>query len=121
LNREKCFFEVVADKFLGFMVFQKGIEANPDKCEVILSMRSLNSLREVQRLKEKLAALPRFIFKLTEKAKLLYKLLKGAQTFEWNNICEEMFQRLKQDTVTLPILASHPPQSTLYLYLAVSS
>ena len=31
LNLGKCVFEVAAGKFLGFMVFQRGIEPNPDK------------------------------------------------------------------------------------------
>jgi len=40
LNLKKCFFGVMAGKFMGFMVTQRGIEANPDKCEAILNMRS---------------------------------------------------------------------------------
>ena len=31
LNPSKCAFEVMAKKFLGFKVSQRGIEANPDK------------------------------------------------------------------------------------------
>ena len=31
LNPEKCAFKVTAGKLLGFMVSQRGIEANPDK------------------------------------------------------------------------------------------
>ena len=31
LNPGKCAFEVTARKFLGFMVSQRGIEANPNK------------------------------------------------------------------------------------------
>ena len=31
LNLGKCAFSVAARKFLGFMVSQRGIEANPDK------------------------------------------------------------------------------------------
>ena len=77
------------------MVTQRGIEANPDKGKTILNMWSLNSLKEVQRLNDKLTTLSKFLPQLVEKAKPLYKLLKGAQIFEWNYTCEEMFQRLK--------------------------
>ena len=31
LNPSKCAFRVTVEKFLGFMVSQRGIEANPDK------------------------------------------------------------------------------------------
>jgi len=121
LNPEKSFFGVTTGKFLGFMITQRGIEANPDKCEAILSMRSLSSLKEVQRLNWKLTTFSRFLSKLVEKAKLLYKLLKGPHNFKWSNRCQEMFHNLERDIVALPILASPPHHSTLYLYLVVSS
>jgi len=40
LNPEKCIFGVEACKFLGFLLTERGIEANPDKYVVILAMRS---------------------------------------------------------------------------------
>ena len=40
LNPVKCVFGVGAGKFLGFMLTDRGIEANPDKCSAILDMRS---------------------------------------------------------------------------------
>jgi len=39
LNPEKCFFEIEAGKFLGFMLIERGIEANPDKCATIIARR----------------------------------------------------------------------------------
>ena len=38
LNPSKCAFGVIAGKFLGFMVSQRGIEANPDKIKAIVEM-----------------------------------------------------------------------------------
>ena len=32
MNPEKCVFEVEASNFLGFLLLERGIEANPDKC-----------------------------------------------------------------------------------------
>lgn len=40
LNPSKCTFGVQAVKFLDFMLTARGIEANPDKCKVVLEMRS---------------------------------------------------------------------------------
>lgn len=40
LNPKKCVFGVTFGKFLGFMVLQRGIEANPEKVKVILEMQS---------------------------------------------------------------------------------
>ena len=40
LNPEKCVFGVEAGRFLGFMLTERGIEVNPDKCAAIIAMRS---------------------------------------------------------------------------------
>ena len=39
LNPGKCAFGVTVGKFLGFMVSQRGIEANPDKIRAIMEMK----------------------------------------------------------------------------------
>ncbi|KAM2478827.1 hypothetical protein PS1_002628 [Malus domestica] len=39
LNPNKCAFGVGFGKFLGFMISQRGIEANPEKIKVILDMK----------------------------------------------------------------------------------
>ena len=38
LNPQKCVFGITADKFLGFMMTNLGIEANPDKIKTILDI-----------------------------------------------------------------------------------
>ena len=48
LNPQKCAFAIKVGKFLGFMLTHRGIEANPDKCQAILEMKSLTSVKEVQ-------------------------------------------------------------------------
>jgi len=57
LNPEKCVFGVEAGKFLGFMLTERGIEANPDKCATIIAMRSPTSVKKVQQLTGRMAAL----------------------------------------------------------------
>jgi cystathionine beta-lyase family protein involved in aluminum resistance len=61
LNPNKCTFGVKGGKFLGFMVNERGIEANPDKIKAILDMPQPRSLNDVQKLVGKLIALSRFI------------------------------------------------------------
>ena len=48
-------------KFLGFMVSQRGIEANPDKIRAIMEMAPPRNVKEVQSLNGKIAALNRFV------------------------------------------------------------
>uniref|UniRef100_A0A2N9EVJ5 Uncharacterized protein n=1 Tax=Fagus sylvatica TaxID=28930 RepID=A0A2N9EVJ5_FAGSY len=59
LNPSKCAFGVYSGKFLGFMVSQRGIEANPDKIKAILEMQPPKNTKDVQRLTGRVAALNR--------------------------------------------------------------
>ena len=47
LNPNKCAFGVTSGKFLGFMMSQRGIEANPEKVRAILNMMSPKTIKEV--------------------------------------------------------------------------
>jgi len=46
LNPEKCIFEVEAGKFMDFLLTERGIEANPEKCAAIIAMRSPISVKD---------------------------------------------------------------------------
>src|SRR5438445_112129 len=96
LNPQKCVFGVTAGKFLGFMVTNRGIEANPDKIKAILDMEEPRTLHDIQKLNGKLAALSRFLAKGAERALPFLKLLKGvsstkkvtkAKAIEWTAEC----------------------------------
>ena len=50
LNPAKCVFRVSLQKFLSFMVSQRGIEANPKKVKAILDMASPRIVKELKRL-----------------------------------------------------------------------
>ena len=47
LNPSKCAFGASLGKFLGFMVSQRGIEANPNKIQTILNMEPPKNVKGV--------------------------------------------------------------------------
>ena len=96
LNPEKCTFGVPTGAFLGFMLTEKGIEANPEKCRAILEMRSPTLVKEVQQLTGRVAALSRFIPSVARRALPWYQLLRKNKEFVWNTECENAFSGLKQ-------------------------
>ena len=57
LNPKKCTFGVPSGKFLGYLVTQRGIEADPDQISAILNMKSPICAKKVQILNERLATL----------------------------------------------------------------
>ena len=85
LNPSKCIFRVSSKKFLRFMVSHRGIEANPEKIKAILNMKPPQSIKEVQSLTRRVAALNRFVSKATDKCLPFFKVLKKA--FEWMDEC----------------------------------
>ena len=101
LNPAKCAFGVSAGKFLGFIVNNRGIEANPDKIKVVLDMSPPSTIKEVQRLIGRIAALNRFVSRASDKCQPLFQVLKKA--FQWEAKCEEAFSALKT------YLSSPPP------------
>ena len=86
LNPSKCAFGVYSGKFIGFMVSQRGIEANPDKIKAILEMQPLKATKEIQRLTGRIAALNRFVSRPTDKHLPFFKTLKKA--FTWTDECQ---------------------------------
>ena len=120
LNPLKCAFGVNAGRFLGFMVTQRGIEANPAQLKAILQSPDPSSKKEIQQLTGWLAALGRFISRFTDRLKPFFTTLRGASRAEWNEECDREFVAIKQYLTELSILVSPKAGDTLYLYLAAS-
>ena len=78
LNLGKCVFGVASGKFLRFMVSQRGIEANPEKVRAIINMTSPKTIKEVQKLTGRIAALNKFVSRATDKCLRFFKTLKQA-------------------------------------------
>ena len=76
LNPGKCAFGVTTGKFLGFMVSQRGIEANPNKIQAIMEMAPPRNVKEVQSLNGKITALNRFMSRATDKCLPFFCTLK---------------------------------------------
>jgi ribonuclease HI len=119
LNPAKCVFGVSSGKFLGFMVSQRRIEANPDKIKAILEMSPPKTVKEVQSLTGKAAALNRFVSRSTDKCLPFFKILRKA--FQWTEECQQAFEELKVYLTSPPLLSPSQTGEALYLYLAVSA
>ena len=118
LNPAKCAFGVSTGKFLGFIVNNRGIEANPDKIKAVLDMPSPSSIKEVQRLTSRIAALSRFVSRASDKCQPFFQVLKKA--FQWDTKCEEAFSTLKAYLSSPPVLVSPTEGELLNLYIAIS-
>lgn len=50
LNPKKCVFGVKSGKLLGFLVSERGIDANPDKVNAVIGLSEPKSVGDIQRL-----------------------------------------------------------------------
>ncbi|XP_019447285.1 PREDICTED: uncharacterized protein LOC109350509 [Lupinus angustifolius] len=105
---------------LGFLLTSRGIKVNPIKWQAIISMRSPQSIKEVQQLNGYLAALSRFLPMTSKHFLPLYQLWKKGKKFEYTDDCAKSFQIFKQYLGTLTILTRPAPDEVLYVYLAVA-
>ena len=81
LNPKKCVFEVEVGKLLRFMLIDRGIEVNPEKCVAIIEMRTLPTVKEVQQLTGRMAALSHFLSASGDKGYSYFQCLKKNNRF----------------------------------------
>ena len=120
LNTEKCTFGVGASKFLGYLIFTRGIKANPDQIEAVNRLRSSSNPKEVQVLTGMLVALNRFISKFADRCRPFYQLLKKWKGFQWDEECDKAFRDLKEYLMQAPMLTAPDPGEDLFMYLSMS-
>ncbi|XP_016200019.1 uncharacterized protein LOC107641025 [Arachis ipaensis] len=120
LNPLKCAFAMEAGKFLGFIITQRGVKANPEKCQAVLQMKSPGHVKDVQRLAGRLTALSRFLGASAAKALPFFNLMRKGIVFEWTPACEEAFNHFNEILATPPVLGKPEVGEPLYLYLAIT-
>jgi hypothetical protein len=77
------------------LVSTKGIEANPNKIEVILRMEPPSTKKGAQRLIGRLASLNRFISRSAERNLPFFEVLKSPEVFQWGSAQQKAFEELK--------------------------
>ena len=100
------------------MMSQRSVKANLDKIQAILEITTPNNIKELQSLNGRVAALNRFVSRVTDKCLPFFKTLKKA--FKWIDECQKDFEELKAYLAFPSLLSSSKPDEELSLYLAVS-
>jgi hypothetical protein len=86
LNPKKCSFGMEVGQFFGVMVTKEGFKVNPDKVRAVIEMPSPSTLKEVQSLNGRLAALNRFLAQHAERSIPFISTLRKCLTkslFQW--------------------------------------
>ncbi|GJT25447.1 reverse transcriptase domain-containing protein [Tanacetum coccineum] len=123
LNPKKCSFGVEEDPFLGHLITKQGIKANPSKVKAITDLEQLRTLKDIQSLNRKLAALSRFLSKGAERSLAFFKVLKGCKdkkNIQWTTEADKALEKIKKLAQALPTLAAPRVGETLTMHLAAS-
>jgi len=83
-------------------------------------MRNPKSVKEIQKMIDKLIAMSKFIPKLAEKASPIIRLLKKKNKFEWSQEYEELFTHLEYFMETPSVIQKPVHGQTIMVYLSIS-
>ena len=108
-------FGVKAGKFLGFLLTEIGIEANPEKCVAIIGMRSPTNIKEVQQFSRRMSALSAS----GDKEYPYFQFLKK-QSFCMDHRMRGSLHQVKRVFGQFPILGKPVPDTPVCYYFAVT-
>jgi hypothetical protein len=120
MNPLKCAFGVSADKFLGFIIHENGIEIDPKNIEAIQKIQAPTCKKGVQKFICKVNFLQQFITNLSSKLISFTPILrlKDEAKFTWGAKQEVAFHEIKHYLSTPPVLRAPKSGESFRLYIA---
>ncbi|XP_042432942.1 uncharacterized protein LOC122019550 [Zingiber officinale] len=118
LNLSKCLFGAKSGCFLGYIITERDIEANPSKVKALQDMPPPQNLKEAQRLTSRITTLSRFISKSFDRSLPFFKMLRRATKFQWDAECDRALEELKEYLNSLSVLAKPIVGEPLWIYLS---
>ncbi len=104
IDIDKCKFKIQKISFLKLLIFINDLWMNSRKVDVIRSWEVSRSLTHVQIFIDFCNFYRRFIKNFLKIAQSMIKLTRKDHSFEWTEICQTIFERLKQQMMTALVL-----------------
>ena len=104
IDIDKCEFKIQKISFLKLLIFINDLRINSRKVDVIRSWQVSQSLTYVQIFIDFCNFYRRFIKNLSKIARSMIKLIQKDHLFEWTEICQTIFEKLKQQMITALVL-----------------
>ena len=119
LNPQKCEFGKRSLKFLGHMIDETGIRADPDKTTAVTEMSAPTTVPELRRFLGMVNQLGKFTPNLAELTQPLRELLSKSNAWVWGPAQSKAFSQVKQNSQNLQpshcMTLKHGPESLLML------
>ena len=114
LKVKKCELFQKSVAFLGHIVSEDGISADPSKVEAVKNWSVPQNLTELRSFLGLCSYYRKFIKGFAGIAAPLHKLTEKGKRFQWNELCEDAFNTLKNALISSPILA-YPDESLSFI------
>lgn len=116
IQKNKCVFMAKSVEYLGHVVDAEGLHTTPEKLKAILEAPAPKDLNQMRSFLGLVNYYARFIPNLSTVLHPLNRLLRQDVSWEWDELCEEAFQLVKQSLASSRVLVHYDP--TLPLKLA---
>ena len=120
-NRSKCKFRVNEVSYLGHLLTENGVKADPGKVLCIQNIETPNNVKSLQRFLGMVTYLSRFIPNFSQAAAPLRELLEKDVSWHWEAQHEESFNLLKLSLTRAPVLKYFDLKSPICLSVDASS
>ena len=121
LNSKKCEFCKNNITFLGHVINQQGIAADPNKTAAIVQMETPKSVTELHRFLSMVNQLGKFSPNIAEFSQPLRELLSDKKAWLWTPVQDKAFVKLKQELTSPNILALYDPNADTIVSADASS
>jgi hypothetical protein len=109
LNPDKCEFSQNRLKFLGHVIDNKGITADPDKTKAIREMQTPTNVSDLRRFMGMVNQLGKFSANLASLTQPLRELLSKKSTWLWGEAQNDAFEQVKEEISKPTTLALYDP------------
>ena len=113
LNRDKCRFGLREISFMGHVVSSSGLKPDPSKIEAVLKIEPPKDKAGVERLRETVNYLSKFVPKLSEVMHPISNLTRPDADCTWDSVHDKAFEEIKCLLTQVPVLAYFSPTKEL--------
>ena len=111
VNPSKCEFNKCQLKYIGHLIDQRGIQADPDKMSAIREMKPPTNVSELSRFMGMVHQLGKFSSNLADLTQPLRQLLSKKSTWMWGPSQDKFFSDIKIELSKPTILSLYNPQA----------
>ena len=118
LNVDKCHIPKRKVTLLGHVVSKRGIEADPQKVQSLVSLPAPTNTKQLVSFIQKVRYLSRFIDLLSQLI-LPLQQLTNQNTFSWDEASEQCFKEVKEVLSSLPTIAPPNWEQVFFVNLSI--